>query len=150
MLRRWALILTIVTLLALGQSRMISAEPASDVVGTWVFHVTITGSEPCECTQIATLHADSTLEGPTNDQSTGEARGVWAKTGANKVGLTFAQNSFNRDGTASGYYTVSGTMILAGRNAGSGSSTFTLKNNRGMVVASGKATFTSERLEAPH
>jgi|SRR5579872_1659585 len=150
MLRRFTFFLTIAMLLMLDHPRMIGAEPGSDVLGTWVFHVTIAGSEPCECTQIATLHADSSLEGPGNDHFTGEARGVWAKTGANKVSLTFAQNSFNKDGTASGYYTVSGTMTLAGRNAGSGSSTFTLKNNRGMVLASGKATFTSERLEAAH
>ncbi len=150
MLRRCIFILTIATLLVLGHSRMIGAEPSSDVVGTWVFHVTIIGSEPCECTQIATLRADSSLEGPGNDQFTGQARGVWAKTGASKVSLTFAQNSFNKDGTASGYYTVSGTMTLAGRNAGAGSTAFTLKNNRGVVVASGKATFTAERLEAAH
>jgi hypothetical protein len=147
MIKRCLFITTLAAMLVLGTSRMNSAEQPSYVVGTWIFHVTITGASACECTQIATLHADSSLEGPGNDQFTGPARGLWAKSGTDKVNLTFVQNSFNRDGTAAGLYTISGTMTLTGPGSGNGTSTFTLTNNSGATVAAGKATFTAARLK---
>lgn len=147
MTKRSSFILTIAALLILGYSRMTSAEPGSDVAGTWVIHVAVTGVSPCECIQIATFHADGTLEGPGNDQFSGQARGIWARAGANKVNFTFAQNSFNRDGSAAGLYTISGTMNLTGGGSGTGTSTFTLTNNSGATLASGKATFSATRLK---
>jgi hypothetical protein len=148
MIRRYSVPLMVAALLVVGYSALNSAEPAADVVGTWVFHVSIQGASPCECVQIATFHADSSLEGPGNDQFTGQARGVWAKAGANKVNFTFVENSFNHDGTAAGLYTISGSMNLTGSASGSGTSSFTLTNNSGATVASGKATFTATRLRA--
>lgn len=147
MLRRYSFILTIAALLVLGNSRMTSAEPASDVTGTWIFHITMTGASPCECIQVATLHPDFSLDGPGNDQFTGQARGIWAKSGANKINLTLVANNFNKDGSAAGLYTISGTLNLTGPGSGSGSSTFTLTNNSGATLASGKATFTAIRLK---
>jgi hypothetical protein len=146
MIRRYSLAVTVAALLCLGFSRLHSAEPNSEILGTWVFHVTITGASPCECVQIMTLHPDSSVEGPGNDQFTGPARGVWAKSG-NKVNVTFVQNSFNRDGSAAGLYAISGTMNLTGPGAGSGTSGFTQTNNAGATLASGKATFTAARLK---
>jgi hypothetical protein len=148
MIRRYSLFVMVAALLVLGYSPMNSAEPAADGVGTWVFHVSLQGASPCECIQIATFHADFSLEGPGNDQFTGQARGVWAKAGVNKVNFTFVENSFNRDGTAAGLYTISGSMNLTGSASGSGTSTFTLTNNSGATLASGKATFTAARLKA--
>jgi hypothetical protein len=147
MIKRCLSIATLAAMLVLGYSRMSSAQQPSDIVGTWIFHVTITGASPCECIQIATLHVDSSLEGPGTDQFTGPARGVWAKSGANKVNLTFVQNSFNHDGTAAGLYTISGTMNLTGPGSGSGTSNYTLTNNSGATLAAGKATFTAARLK---
>ena len=138
--------MTLAALLVLGHSPMTSAEPASDVAGTWVFHVNMPGSSPCECIQIATLHADGTLEGPGNDHFSGPIRGLWAKSGS-KVSITFVENNFNKDGSAGGLYTIQGTMNLAGPGMGSGTSKFTLTNNAGKELASGPATFTASKLK---
>ena len=146
MIRKYAFALTVAALLILGYSRLTSAETSSDLTGTWVFHITVTGASPCECIQILSLHADSSLEGPGNDQFTGQARGIWAKTGPNKLSFTVAQNGFNHDGSAAGLYTISGAMNLTGPGAGSGISSFILTNNSGATLTWGKAAFTATRL----
>jgi hypothetical protein len=99
MIRKYTFALTVAALLILGYSRLTSAEPSSDLTGTWVFHITVTGSSPCECIQILSLHPDSSLERPGNDQFSGQARGIWAKAGPNKLSFTLAQNNFNHDGS---------------------------------------------------
>jgi len=148
MIQRLSLVATLAALIVLGHSRMSSAEPSSGVPGIWVFHVSITGSDPCECNQILTLHPDGSLDGPGTDRFSGPVRGLWSKSGS-KVTVTFVENYFNKDGSAAGLYTIKGTLMLTGSTAGRGDSIFSLTSNAGKELASGAATFTANRLTLP-
>lgn len=147
MTRRSLYVVFMTALLLLGRSSLRSATAPSGAIGTWIFHVTVEGAPSCECTQILTLHPDSTLDGPGNDQFTGQARGLWSMTGANKLGFILVQNSFKHDGSAAGIYTIKAIMSFAGPNSGNGTSAFTLTDNAGKELDKGTASFTATRLQ---
>jgi hypothetical protein len=119
-----------------------------DAVGTWTFFVTIAGAPPCQCIQLAQFYSDGSLIGPANDHFSGEGLGQWKKSGYNQVTFTILQNTFNPDGSAGGLYIIKGVMTLnPAVDGGSGTSSYQLIDNSGVVLASGTATFRATKLK---
>lgn len=115
-------------------------------VGTWYFFITIAGAPPCQCIQIATIHADGTMEGPASDKQSGDQRGVWARQSDGRYTFTVLQNAINADGTPGGLFIIKATVDLAGTDAATGKATFQILSNGGTPVFSGTSTFTATRI----
>jgi hypothetical protein len=139
------LVLATATAVTPAPAQVYSVDPA---IGTWTFYVSINGAPPCQCIQLSRFRADGTLDGPGNDQFSGQALGEWKRSTFRDISFAFVQNSFNPDGTAGGVYTIRGTMTLnSSGDSATGTSSFTLVDNSGKVLATGTATFKATRLK---
>lgn len=149
MLRRyfWAAALMLLALLT-APAMMAQGNSPYNAEGTWIFHVHIDGAPPCECIQMLTFYSDGHLDGPGNDQFSGQVRGQWVRTGTGHAAMTFAQNNFNPDGSAGGVWVIKATMDIDQSGNATGLSTSQLLDNSGAVTFSATASFTGTKIVA--